>query len=604
MSESTWFGTSFGQSGTGASGPIAGDRATVGGASMLDGLDADVRALLEGELEPLHIPGGQILFEEGQPADAMYLVRSGILAVVVGKPLERGQLIAQIYAGETVGEMALLSQRPRSASVIALRDSSLLRMSRDTFAKLMELDPRAMLRLALALVDRLEHTTRKGKPVLMPRTLALLPLDERVPIAPFADSLASALAASGAKLKILDEAATGQNVEFFYSVEMSHQLTLYRGSGGAHWDPLCIRRADRVVLVASAKSTAERCRPIPGLADLPWRMVELVLLQDDGAVVPLPARPWLARFPVNGHYHVRSGSEADFGRLARCLTSRAVGLVLSGGGARGYAQIGVLKAMQESRIPIDLVGGVSFGSIVAGAVALEWGEQEFRERFGRAFVASNPVADYAIPLVALTKGREVGRRLQEHFGDRRMEDLWRPCFAVAANLTSGGLTVQREGPVWEAMRASAAIPGLLPPWIVNGEVLVDGASMNNLPTDVMSKMCSGPIVAIDVGDYRGLRPQPPSRRRWLRQLLTGREPDGLDIVNLLLRSAAVSGEAQTRLCRDLADVLLEPPLLDVGLCDWRAFDRAIDAGYRYTLERLDDLSRVHRNVPPAGSLPH
>ena len=232
---------------------------------------------------------------------------------------------------------------------------------------------------------------------------------------------------------------------------------------------------------------------------------------------------------------------------------------------------------------------------MAGAVALEWSEQEFRARIGRAFVASNPVADYAVPFVALTKGREVSRRLQEHFGNSRMEDLWRPCFAVAANLTTGGLTVQREGPVWEAMRASAAIPGLLPPWIVNGEVLVDGASMNNLPTDIMSQMCSGPIVAINVGDYRGLRSEARTRKHWLQQLLTGREPDELDIVNLLLRAASISGAAQTRLCRDLADVLLDPPLEDVGLCDWKVFDRAVDAGYRYTLARLDDLRRVQQN---------
>jgi NTE family protein len=461
-----------------------------------------------------------------------------------------------------------------------------------------------MLRLALALVDRLERTTRGSKPVFLPRTIALLPLEQHVPIASFTENLADAFAASGATLKVLDETAANENVEFFYSVEMSHHLTLYRGTGNASWDQLCTRRADRVVLVASARSTAERCRPVTGLADLPWRIVELVLLQDPAAQVPAPGKPWLTRFPVKSHYHVRDSSKADFARLARYLTGRAVGLVLSGGGARGYAQIGVLKAMQESKVPIDLVGGVSFGSIVAGAVALEWSEQQFRERFGRAFVASNPLADYVIPFVALTKGREVSRRLHEHFGDSRMEDLWRPCFAVAANLTTGSLTVQREGPVWEAMRASAAIPGLLPPWVVNGEVLVDGASMNNLPTDIMSQMCSGPIVAIDVGDYRGLRPETSARRRWLQHLLTGRKPDGLDIVNLLLRSACISGGAQTRLCRDLADVVLEPPLEDVGLCDWKVFDRAVEAGYRYTLGRLDDLGRLQQSFPPLASSTH
>ena len=350
MGESTFSETSSNKAdNVTATGSTQDDRSILSSASLLDGLDADARSLLRGELEPVNLPGGQVLFEEGQPADAMYLVSSGILAVVVGKPLERGHLVAQICAGEAVGEMALLSQRPRSASVIALRDSSLLRMSRATFTKLMELNPGAMLRLALALVDRLERTTQKSKPVLLPRTIALLPLDQHVAISSFTDRLADALARSGAKLKVLDEAAANENVEFFYSTEMSHHLTLYRGTGSTSWDQLCIRRADRVVLVATAKSTAERCRPISGLADLPWRTVELVLLQDGEARAPSPAKPWLTRFPVKAHYHVRNGSTADFGRLARYLTGRAMGLVLSGGGARGYAQIGVLKAMQEMR---------------------------------------------------------------------------------------------------------------------------------------------------------------------------------------------------------------------------------------------------------------
>src|ERR1700692_1871000 len=141
---------------------------------ILEGLDADFQKLLLGELESINLPGGQTLFEEGQPPDAMYLVTSGILGVVVGKPIERSQLIAQIHAGETVGEMALFSQRPRPSAVIALRDSSLLRLRKETFANLIDLNPRAMPRLAASLVDRLENTTHNLKTASAPKTIALL----------------------------------------------------------------------------------------------------------------------------------------------------------------------------------------------------------------------------------------------------------------------------------------------------------------------------------------------------------------------------------------------------------------------------------------------
>src|SRR5262249_30663957 len=153
---------------------------------------------------------------------------------------------------------------------------------------------------------------------------------------------------------------------------------------------------------------------------------------------------------------------------------------------------------REIGIPLDLVGGASFGAIVAAGVASEWGDEELLERFREGFARSNPLSDYAMPFVALTKGRKVSRQLRAHFGDRRVEDLWRPFFTVAANLTPGSLSVLKEGAIWEALRASIALPGLLPPWIANGEVFVDGAVMNNLPADVMRSVDGGVIVAVDV----------------------------------------------------------------------------------------------------------
>jgi NTE family protein len=266
--------------------------------------------------------------------------------------------------------------------------------------------------------------------------------------------------------------------------------------------------------------------------------------------------------------------------------------VLSGGGARGFAHIGVIKALRQGRIPIDLAGGTSMGAIVAAGVALEWDDQEMRERMHAGFVRSNPLDDFAFPLVALTKGRKVERRLRRHFAESRIEDMWRPYFAVASNLSTGEVTVLRHGPLRRALRASIAIPGLLPPVIEGGDVLADGGVMNNLPCDVMDVMRRGPVLGVDVTRYRSFDAAILGKRSLVDRLFMQSDYEGPGIVSLLLRAATVGGTIQTRSSRDHADLILDPPLPNIEIRDWKAFDRAIEAGYRYAMDRMGELERL------------
>jgi NTE family protein len=158
-----------------------GYRIPVPSPSILDGLDREARRVLEGEMEWLCLPGGQILFREGEAPDALYLVVAGALAISDGRPGKDGTMLGQIRAGETVGEMGLLSERPRSATVAALRDCSLLRIGKQAFETFIRLHPAAALRFLAQLVDRLEQTTRGTRALFVPTTLALVPLDGAVP---------------------------------------------------------------------------------------------------------------------------------------------------------------------------------------------------------------------------------------------------------------------------------------------------------------------------------------------------------------------------------------------------------------------------------------
>ncbi|HJT08254.1 MAG TPA: patatin-like phospholipase family protein [Stellaceae bacterium] len=567
--------------------------------SILDGLDRQARNALEGEMEWLCLPGGQILFRQGEASDALYVVVAGALAICDDRSGKHRTFLGQVRAGETVGEMGLLSERPRSATVVALRDCSLLRIGKRAFETFIRLHPTAALRFLAQLVDRLEQTTRGTRALFVPTTLALVPLDAAVPVEELAERLAAAISRLGVKVCILGETEARHTEQHFHAVESAHDLTIYRGTAaGAGWVPLCIRRADRLLLLATDRAPSCNLAVLGAEERPPWRVAEVVLLADDNGTRQ-PAAPWLTRLPVQGHHHLRRHSAADIARLARCVTGRAVGLVLSGGGARGFGHIGVIKALRASGIPLDLLGGTSIGAIIAAGAALEWEDDEFDARMRRAFVESNPLDDYTFPFVALTKGHKVSARLREHFGESRIEDLWRPYFCVASNLTTGEVAVLRQGVLWQALRASIAIPGLLPPVIEDGAVLSDGAVLNNLPADIMATMRRGPVIGVDVTHYRALQPQQSRPRHWLQRLLGSGDHQGPGIATMLMTAANLGSDAQTRLSRAHVDVLLEPPLA-IGIRDWRAYDRAVAAGYRYAMERMGDIDRAIRAATGAA----
>jgi NTE family protein len=558
--------------------------------SFFDGFDPEARAVLNREAERLRLHAGGVLFRQGDAADALYVVLSGSLSVLVANQ-ERGgaappRLINQIYAGQTVGEMGLLSDHPRSATVVASRDTTLLRITKEMFSRLVPMHPGATLRLSAQLVERLEMATQHRDFAAAPRTVALLPVHPGISPAWLADAFVAAVSHAGIPACVIPEPRDESVLD---RLEAAHDLAIYVGrANDPAWTETAAGRSDRVLLVAAP----ERGDAAPGAwrgGTAPWRSPDLVVLHRADAA-PGETADLLRRLPVRSHWHVREGNAADVGRLARHVLGRTVGVVFSGGGARGYAHLGVIRALRELEIPLDCVGGASFGAIVAAAAACEWDDAELLRRFRESFARSNPLNDYALPIVALTRGGKVLHHLRAHFGSRRIEDLSRPFFAVAANLTRGSMSVLKEGPVWEALRASIALPGVLPPWIADGEVLVDGAVMNNLPADVMRETHGGVVIAADVTRFETLV-APPSRG-FLWRLLSGESYGGPGIFTTLLRSAHVGSDLQTRLSRAAADVMLEPPLPDIDLRDWQAIDRAVESGYRYAMGRADELQRA------------
>ncbi|HWD49490.1 MAG TPA: patatin-like phospholipase family protein, partial [Rhizomicrobium sp.] len=548
---------------------------------LADVSDVALRKLLS-EANWFGLPGGMLLKRDGENARALFLVVTGSLGVFVEDEKGGKRQVAHIPAGETVGEMSLISGESHSAQLVALRDTELLRISPEGFDSLIARHPRVMMNLMRIVVKRLQDTTQSATDVARPKAFAIIPLQQGLGDEPIARRVASELVQMGSKAAVLDANAAEQSAEWFNAFEASHDIVFYRGDApDSAWTQLCLRQADRILLLARAdRPLPLRPLDLPAFKERATGLPQLLLLHPSGTSEELPQHFALRSGLFESHHHIRARNSSDIRRLARFIAGRAVGLVLAGGGARGFAHIGVIKAMTEAGVPFDNLGGTSMGAIIAAGVAMEWGVDELTERMRDAFVKENPLSDYTIPLIALVRGRKVSQLLQKHFGNIRIEELPRPFFCVSSDLTSGRIHVHRAGPLWRALRASVALPGILPPVTHHGHLLVDGGVMNNLPVDVMQQQQSGPIIASDVTGELDMRvsDQQYGERPWW-WLIWQRMRGTPSILSILMRSGTVGSEAQRRLVRDQANYMFEPPLPDIGLRDWKKFDKAILEGY-------------------------
>jgi NTE family protein/lysophospholipid hydrolase len=289
---------------------------------------------------------------------------------------------------------------------------------------------------------------------------------------------------------------------------------------------------------------------------------------------------------------VRWDTPEDFARLARSLAERAVGLVLGGGGARCFAQIGVIRALRECGIPIDSVGGTSMGAIVAAACAMGWDHAAMVRLARRAFVESKSFLEYTLPMISFIRGRRLDRVSREIFGDTQVEDLWIPQFSVSSNLTTTEPIVHRRGPVWKAVRASGSLPGVLPPVLAGRHLLVDGGVLNNLPGDVMRARSGGPLIVVDVAPEEDLHAEcdcvpSPWWMLWKR-LRSGRGGAGMPgIFDIMIRATLLSSIRAAKAMRKEADLYLHPPVQCYGMLQFDAIEQIVETGYQYALRQIE-----------------
>jgi NTE family protein len=542
------------------------------------------------EVEWFSLPGGWPLFEVGEDADSIYFVVTGALGAFRTQASGERRLLGYIRSGEPVGEMALVTGERHTAAVYAIRDTELLRLPRAGFNRLVRAYPELMQSIARLMLSRARQAeSRRRGPRTEPRIYTLISASPTIDLRLRARALQQALAALGKTSAILTaDDAPDQVASWLDALEAENDIVLLMTPiADDIWFRTCLRQADRIWVLARADA-----RPsVPLLPDDPsparqLRLVDLVLLHHGADRQAASSEEWRLSCDASRLFHWRGLDDDDCMRLARKLAGQAIGLVLSGGGARAYAHVGVIRALREANIPIDQVGGTSMGAIVAGCFAMGWDDDEIEMRIRRAFVESNPLGDYVLPVVALSRGRRVDNRLQEHFGETLIEDLHTPFLAVSTNLVAGAPRVHKAGLLRQALRATISLPGILPP-VVDGEhgLLVDGAVLKNFPVDVMRALHRGAIVGVDVARRGTINPAdfiaPPDFFAWVARYGMQSPPP---IASVLMRAATISVDPWQG--RERTDLLVTPEMPDVDLRDWKRFDEAVAAGYESAVAAL------------------
>lgn len=534
------------------------------------------------------LTGGEPLFSAGNEADSLYLLRSGRLGVFQRSEGQPPQFLGVVRPGEPVGEMALIAGTTHSADVVALRDSEILALPRDAFFDVVRTEPDVMMHLARLMLRRARDQSTGGAGE--PTVFGFVAARDR-PIRAFVERVAGAIIDQGHTCQVIDETALRSASEWFSRVEDSHDYVLYVAEvDQPAWAGLCARQVDRLFIVGDALMAPPRVIPSRNLEGVGHQFTDLILLRDGRLAKPANTSVWLDAVDPGRWFHVREAHAEDSSRIARIITGTAVGLVLSGGGARAYAHIGVVRALNEMKVPLDFLGGASMGAVIAAGPALNWSEAELDERIRTAFVKSDPLSDIAVPIVAMTRAGKVAKLLYEAYGEIDIADMPRPFFAVSSNLTTGRLEVHRRGLLRRAMRASIALPGVMPPVVMNGQVLVDGAVLKNFPTDVMRQLNAGPTIGSDMSQVRGVDPSaledPPS---WWRWIVSGAWKAGPPIVSILMRSATITTDAELKRSRAETDVLILPDPGAAEIRDWKLYEPTVAAGHAAAMEALGSL---------------
>jgi len=590
---------------------------------ILGEFDETILSDIEDMLSWLELPGGEVLMKEGDPGDSLYFLLSGRLMATVKQDDNAQQKIGEIVRGETVGELALYTGEPRVATVSAIRDSVLVKLSREVFEGILLQYPRVSLNVTKIIIQRFRKTQNQKKHSNF-ASVCFLPIHKGLQTTSIVEDILQALSSKINICKV-DHTMATENfgklyheheidptnqankrlIQWLNNLEAVHDMMFYIcDEEDTVWNKKCLRQADHIILLADANQSSDINGLETKVLHSVHSKVSLVLIHNNTQRAPENTENWLKVRPwVQMSHHIRKNNTSDIHRLARIISGNAIGIVFAGGGAKGFAHIGVLKALEEYGIVYDYLGGTSIGALIAGSTAFDAPINEVKEAFKMASKFS-PSGDFnLIPIISLVKGKNLKQlvemaltRLAGH-NNLGLLDAWKNNFMVASNFSNASEEVFERGDMIKSMLASSALPGIFPPIIINGDIFVDGGAFNNFPVDVMKEFGANKVIGIDFLLEKNTKldiEYMPTNFEMFKEKFRSKKNNKLEIPKLtstIINSTVLYSVSKRKISKDLLDLHFNPDVANYGLTSWTDFEKIVEKGYQHAKEVLQNLPK-------------
>lgn len=489
---------------------------------IFSSLDEATRNEVLRKFSKLDVAQHEVLYYQGEPSNTLYILLKGKLAAELTTLSGETITVGHLNPGETIGETSILTNEPHSLTVKAVKDSELLRLPANEFLELCRKYPDILISTIQPILTRSSTIIQKNSADKKNKNIIIVPANSETSLEKFfkkihnlTERFPSVLTLSDYHPefsdKELDQKAIKEKILLLAKDKKpSHRIIYILSSYNTPLAKIGFKRADMIYIAADSQVAPKIDQPIIDKIDsLGFHFksfAELILIHPDNTVTPKNTAAWLAQMHFSLHHHIRLNNLQDLHRLLRFIRGKAVGVVLSGGGTRGWAHVGAIKALLNSKIPIDIIGGTSVGAIVGACYAISQSYEETLEKFNQVVTQSNYSVSWRSltwPAISLFNAKNFTKVQQDVFDGIRIEDMWLPYFCNSCNLATCNEDIHKTGVLWERTRASSALPGIIPPMVLDGDIHLDGGLLNNLPVDIMRQYVGirGKIIAVDLNSF-------------------------------------------------------------------------------------------------------
>lgn len=549
--------------------------------------------------EIINVPANTLLFSNAMPGTHLYLMLDGYVEVFINEACTK--LINIIRNGEIVGEIGVILQEKYGVTAKSRKPSQLLKISGKLYFELFS-GSKSLLTLKTAVVKKLRNVNfHLQEERYKYKNLALYFIAANEQLSQVKAIFQQCIV--GDKVRVYDQnefnASKLSSNNFFHQCEDHSGINLFLAEpGNEEWSKAVLTHVEYIYIIVDEAVNFSLPAIINETHHCPCDLVILHTKQrkyirtQQFYTVPMVTR----------HHHI-TGTTQDYQRIYRFMTGQAIGLVISGGGFRGYAFYGLIKALYDLNIPIDCVGGSSVGATVGAVFAISRNWQEFNEIYQQSIekLKSRRIFKLTLPIASLFSGELITNVLRSCFGSFQIEDLPINFFCIVSNLSQRRKEIKSCGSLWEWLRASISVPGLLPPFEQNGDIYVDGGVCSNLPISDMRNYLngSGSIIAFDVrnSEFYITKYSCPAiisfkDALWYKLGLTKNKRKLPSVIDVLLESHAITQHIYEANTNTNADIVIAPNTEDLSALNPIKGEPMNLAAYELACKQLNENKQI------------